>query len=152
MVYMRWAVLTAAAMISLTSHAQAPTDAPTGTTGLCNDGSYYSGPPTKSPCALHGGIKQWYVPAEPKPASAAAAPAATSATAPATTSGETGVPTHARRRKSLQGLAQVRVDTTAKVYYCLGTAGYASSENGELMSEADAKAAGNRAYKGKGCS
>jgi hypothetical protein len=34
--------------------------APTGATGLCNDGSYYTGANKQGACSGHKGVKDWY--------------------------------------------------------------------------------------------
>jgi hypothetical protein len=74
--------------LSLTSQAAPPANAPAGTTGLCNDGSYYSGPTRKGACKGHKGVKEWY--AEPASAAKGAAPAAKSE-APAAKAGAPAV-------------------------------------------------------------
>ena len=56
-------VFTAAALgllISTTGFAAAPADAPAGSTGLCKDGSYYSGAENKGACKGHKGVNEWY--------------------------------------------------------------------------------------------
>jgi hypothetical protein len=139
--YAQWAALAVGVMISLTSHAQVPAGAPVGATGLCKDGSYYSGPTTQGACDQHGGVKEWYGAKAPTPA----APAAASATTP----NKTADTTAATRRKS--GFGQVWVNPLSKVYYCPGAGAYGTTKDGEYMTEFDAKAAGNHADQGKAC-
>lgn len=142
--------LAAGLMMSLGGHAQAPANAPAGTTGLCKDGSYHSGPTRKGACARHGGVKDWYAAEDTKPAAAPAAPAApkkeagapkkTTAAAPAATPAAGG------------GAGKVWVNTSSKVYHCQGTKWYGTTKKGEYMTEEAAKAAGNHADHGKRCS
>jgi hypothetical protein len=128
--------------------AQPPAGAPTGTTGLCKDDTYYSGPTKKGACAGHHGVKEWYgaeeaaVPAAGK--TAAAAPAAPTAAAkaaakPAAVAAPGGGP----------GL--VWVNTSTKVYHCPNTKWYGKTKEGQYLTEADAKAKGSHADHGKAC-
>jgi Protein of unknown function (DUF3761) len=152
--------LAAALMTSADGFAQAPAQAPAGTTGLCKDGSYYSGPTKKGACSKHGGVKDWYGTTEAKaattpPPAAAAAPAPVAPAAapkaaaapmkPATT-------TAAMTPAAGGGAGKVWVNSSSKVYHCDGSKWYGTTKKGEYMTEAAAKAAGNHADHGKACS
>jgi hypothetical protein len=131
------------------SYAQVPASAPGGTTGLCKDGSFYSGPTKKGACAGHKGLKTWYGAsaaagaASAPPAAAASAPAAAPAMAPAAASTAKAAPGG--------GPGQVWVNTSTKVYHCPNDMYYGKTKHGAYMTEADAKAKGYRADAGKAC-
>jgi len=149
-------VLTAGLAFSTSGFAQtaAPADAPAGSTGLCKDGSYFSGDTKKGACAKHGGVKDWYgkaapaaaAPATPAPAAAMKAPTKTAspmnsnAAAPAKAPAPGGGPD------------KVWVNTSSKTYHCNGSKWYGTTKKGEYMTEAAAKAAGAHADHGKACS
>lgn len=139
---------------------QLPAGAPAGATGLCKDGTYWSGAAKRGACRGHKGIKQWYgvtggsaaappaPAASPSPTAASSSPTAASAVArsarrappaPSATAAPGGSP----------GL--VWVNHKSKVYHCLGARYYGKTKDGEYMSEADAKAKGYRPDHHKPC-
>ena len=137
--------------------AQAPAGAPAGATGLCNDGSYWTGASKSGACRGHKGVKTWYAaaaaaptpaatPTAPAPAApaAAAAPAAKTAAKTKTTASTTPAPGG--------GPGMVWLNTSTKVYHCYGTKYYGTTKAGAYMTEADAKAKGAHADAGKPCS
>ncbi len=126
----------------------APEGAPAGSTGLCRDGSYWSGPTKKGACRGHKGVKDWYAAAA---TGAAAAPAATPAAAPAAAA----KPAVAAKPASVPapggGAGQVWVNSSSKVYHCPADKWYGKTKKGAYMSEAEAIAQGNHADHGKAC-
>jgi len=157
--------------------AQAPAAAPAGSTGLCNDGTYYTGAKKQGACRGHKGVKEWWGAGAAAPAAnapAASAPAATtpakssatsSASAPAATNTQapsrpaTAQPTAPAAKKpgSMSapapggGADQVWVNTASNVYHCPGTRYYGKTKAGAYMTEADAVAKGARPERGKAC-
>ena len=128
------------------SFAQAPAGAPAGSSGQCNDGTYTSAASKRGACSGHRGVQIWYA-ADAAPAAAApagpapaAAPAKSSTNAPSATAAPGGGP----------GL--VWVNSASKVYHCPADRWYGKTKSGSYMSEAQAKAQGNRADHGKSCS
>jgi hypothetical protein len=140
--------------------AQAPAGAPAGATGLCNDGSYWTGASKSGACRGHKGVKTWYAsaasaptpaatPTAPPPAAAApAAPAAAAAAAPAAKTKTMASTTPAPGG----GPGMVWLNTSTKVYHCYGTKYYGTTKAGAYMTEAAAKAKGAHADAGKPCS
>jgi len=100
----------------------------------CNDGTAYSGASKKGACSGHKGVKEWATAAAP---AAAATPAAPAKAAAAVAAGG--------------GAGKVWVNTNSKVYHCEGTKYYGTTKEGSYMTEAEAKAAGNRPDHGKVC-
>jgi hypothetical protein len=141
------------------AHAAAPTSAPAGTTGLCKDGTFYSGATKKGACKGHQGVKEWYadtataapaaappIPAAPaKPAAATPAAGAPQAATPAAPS----VP--ATVAAAGGGAGKVWANKSTKVYHCQGDKWYGKTKEGEYLSEADAKAQGFKPDHGKAC-
>ena len=154
-------------LVAVATHAAAPANAPAGTTGLCNDGTYYSGPTKQGACRGHKGVKEWYgtLPAAPAGQASsnanASAPSANTAK-PAATNTPPTAPSSAAPAKSDTakggtaaaggGPGQVWVNLPSKVYHCPGTRWYGKTKQGEFMSEAEAKAKGFKPDHGKACS
>ena len=119
-------------------------------TASCKDGTTFSGSSRRGACSRHGGVLSFapaaastpaVQPTVPGPAPAAmptsAAPATSPAPAPYSAPGGTG---------------QVWVNATSKVYHCQGDRYYGHTKRGGYMSEAAAKAEGDRPSRGKTCS
>lgn len=98
---------------------------PTATiTATCKDGTAFSGANKKGACSGHKGVKEWTTPSAPS-AAAMEAPGG--------------------------GAGKVWVNSKSKTYHCQGTEWYGKTKEGSYMTEAEAKAAGNRADHGKDC-
>lgn len=102
-------------------------------TATCKDGTAFSGPTRSGACRGHGGVKLW--------GSAATSTAPAAATSPTTKAPAAGAAPD-----------QVWVNTASKVYHCPGTRWYGKTKAGSYMSEAQAKAQGDRPDHGKACS
>ena len=146
--------LAVTAMIALPAGvAQAPAGAPAGATGLCNDGSYWTGASKSGACRGHKGIKTWYASAGTAPAAPAAAPAAATPAAPASPSPKTKASTATSATPAPGGgPGLVWLNTSTKVYHCQGTKYYGTTKAGSYMTEAAAKAKGAHPDAGKPCS
>ncbi|MDY7546163.1 DUF3761 domain-containing protein [Glaciimonas sp. CA11.2] len=142
------ASLALALLTSAGSYAQAPAGAPAGSTGLCKDGTYYSGATKSGACSGHKGVKDWY-------ATKATTPAATPAATPAPASKPMAAPSAASTASSAVapggGPGLVWANTSTKVYHCQNTKYYGKTKAGAYMSEADAKTKGYHADHGKAC-
>jgi hypothetical protein len=141
-------------IVSQSGVAQAPAGSPAGATGLCNDGSYWTGASKSGACRGHKGIKTWYASAGAAPAAAApAAPAAAAPAAAAAPSPKTRTSTAASGTPAPGGgPGLVWVNTSTKVYHCQGTKYYGTTKAGAYMTEAAAKAKGAHPDAGKPCS
>ena len=139
------AALVAGMGMSIGAFAQVPASAPAGTTGLCKDGSFYSGASKKGACAGHKGVKTWYGASAAAPAMAASA-APASGTAAAKSAAATTVAAPGG------GAGKVWANDASKVYHCSTDKYYGKTKHGSYMSEADAKAKGYHASHGKACS
>jgi len=148
------------------SAAPASTSAPA-TSVLCKDGttSTHSG---RGACSRHGGVNKTSTastggaasssagtaaspaPAPAAPAPSAAPPAPTPAAPPAGPAMRAQVPSQAAAPGARPGM--VWVNSSSKVYHCTGDRWYGKTKEGQYMSEADAKAQGNRPDHNKPCS
>jgi len=117
---------------SQSAPAVAATATATGVT--CKDGTT-SARSGRGACSGHGGVAKSTASSGSQSAPAAAQLAARPATALAPGRG-----------------GQVWVNTLSKVYHCPGDRYYGKTKQGEYMSEAQAKAQGNRPDHGKSCS
>ena len=137
--------------------AQAP--AATATVhAVCKDGSPFEGASLRGACRGHGGVDKkaskaaagaGTAPAAKAPAAAPAAPAAPAAAAVAPAAKAKPAATTARAPGG--GAGQVWGNDATKVYHCSGDRYYGKTKQGEYMSEADAKAKGFHAARGKAC-
>ncbi|WP_175766131.1 hypothetical protein [Burkholderia ambifaria] len=149
------AALVAGMGASIGAFAQVPASAPAGTTGLCKDGSFYSGASKKGACAGHKGVKTWYGASSAAAASAPAAMAPPTAASAAAASGATpakGAPATTAAAAPGGGAGKVWANDSTKVYHCATDKYYGKTKHGSYMSEADAKAKGFHASRGKACS
>ena len=116
-------------------------------TATCKDGTSWSGARRSGACRGHQGVQAFGVAATPDapsstPTSAAPAAARPTPTAPATS----------QAVAPGGGSGQVWVNSRSKVYHCQGDRDYGHTKQGSYMTEAAAKAAGDRPSRGKTCS
>lgn len=147
--------LVAALLCAGTATAQVPATAPAGATGLCKDGSYWTGPTKQGACRGHKGIQTWFAatsaPARSAPTAAAPAqPIASSPVAPAKPAARAAVAPSTPSTPG-GGYGQVWVNTASKVYHCPGDRYYGKTKAGSYMTEQAAIGAGDRPDHGKAC-
>lgn len=153
--------LTTTLLLAAGSFAQ--TSPPAGSTGMCKDGTYWTGASKQGACHGHQGVKDWYGAAATAPAAAATtAPAATAPrtkTAAATnTTPQTTSPTtsHTTAMPATAapggGSGQVWANKDSKTYHCSTDKWYGKTKDGEYMTEQAAKSAGYHPDHGKPCS
>ncbi|WP_348261354.1 DUF3761 domain-containing protein [Telmatobacter sp. DSM 110680] len=150
--------------------AQVPAGAPSGATGLCNDGTYSTAASKSGACRGHKGIKTWYAAADATKAKASAGKAAATSSAPAPAAAPspaaqsapakapTATPAPAPKASGGTvaqapggGAGQVWLNTASNVYHCQGTQWYGKTKAGAYMTEDEAKAKGARPDHGKPC-
>jgi hypothetical protein len=111
-------------------------------TATCKDGSSFSGKTRSGACRGHGGVQSWDT--------GGTAPAAT-APAPTPSAASPTRPPAATTAAAGGGVGQVWVNTSSKVYHCPSDRYYGKTKQGAYMTEAAAKAAGDRPSQGKVC-
>jgi hypothetical protein len=111
--------------------------APATVTATCKDGTPFSGTTRSGACRGHGGVQAWGTSASPTPAPGTVQAQPPTSTTPAAAAG---------------GAGQVWVNTASKVYHCPGDRYYGKTKQGTYMTEAGAKAEGDRPSRGKACS
>jgi hypothetical protein len=143
-------------LFAATAALAAPAGAPAGSTGVCKDGSYYSGAVKKGACRGHQGVKDWWGGDAAAPATSAA-PAVAAAPAPAVVA-PVAKPTSPAAKFTPPAVAaagggagMVWANASSKVYHCPSDKWYGKTKQGEYLSEADAKAKGYHADHGKAC-
>jgi hypothetical protein len=109
-------------------------------TGLCKDGTEYTGESKRGACRGHKGVKEWYADKE-TPAAKAEKPAAPAAVAEEETEAP-APPTKKSTPAPAAGSGKVWVNTNSKIYHCEGSKYYGNTKMGEYMNEADAQAQG----------
>src|SRR4051812_26267550 len=133
-------------------------------TATCKDGTSWSGASRRGACSGHHGVQAFGT--GPAAAAPAAGPVAnpiapTPAPPPSTVATPAPLPTPAvpnvgqGRSTSAaagSGAGQVWVNTSTKVYHCPGDRYYGKTNHGSYMTEAAAKAEGDRPSRGKSCS
>jgi hypothetical protein len=118
-------------------------------TGLCKDGTVYTGASKRGACRGHKGIKEWYA---DKPAESAAPAAATPAAPTQPPAQAAPAPIVAPQAAvPVAGSGKVWVNTRSKIYHCEGSKFYGNTKEGEYMTEADAQAKGYNANRKKTC-
>ncbi len=129
--------------------------APSGATGQCKDGSFTTAASKRGACRGHQGVATWY--ADASAPSKSSAPVSTPARAPAPAPAASSTKSTSPSRPSGTvapggGAGMVWVNTDSNVYHCQGDKFYGTTKEGKYMSESQAKAAGARPSRGKGCS
>jgi hypothetical protein len=141
--------LLAGGIYSLPAFAQAPG----AVTGTCKDGTTFSAASRRGACRGHGGVQTT------NPAASAVTPASPTASAPAANAPATSTTTTPSTPTATApaaapgaGAQQVWVNTRSKIYHCQGDRYYGKTKVGSYVSEAAAKAEGDRPDHGKACS
>ena len=124
--------------------------ASTGTaTGLCKDGTEFTGASKRGACRGHKGLKEWYADSEESETEIAAPPAKSASSTNKAEASEP--PTRKAKAAPAAGSGQVWVNTNSKIYHCEDSRFYGNTKEGEYMSEGEAKDKGYRANRRQAC-
>lgn len=139
----------AAAKGSSTSSTSSASSGPV----TCKDGTT-SDKGGRGACRGHGGVNKSAAggAAAAAPATAASTASATAPAAATAAATKSGGPAASVQAAPGGGAGQVWVNTKDNVYHCQGDQWYGKTKAGAYMTEADAKAKGARAARGKVCS
>lgn len=142
-----------------TAKTSTPAAASTGTPiATCKDGTTFSGTSHRGACRGHKGVEKWLdepaasaTPATKATPATPAAPVTPAAPAKTAASEKTPMPSSQIQQKAGGGPGMVWVNSSSKVYHCQSDQWYGKTKEGSYMTEAAAKAAGNRPAAGKEC-
>jgi len=125
----------------------APAAASTGATGLCKDGTEWTGESKRGACRGHKGVKEWYADKESKEASTKEK----SSAAAVEESEDEAVTDKSSKPAAGGGKGKVWVNTNSKIYHCEDSRFYGKTKAGEYMTEAEAQEKGYTANRKKVC-
>ncbi len=143
--------------------ASAGIQAQTVVTATCKDGTSFSGPSRRGACAGHKGVQEFGAATTAAPAAAGTAAGAATSPKPVTTPATQNAPVQSASPAPASAATpatptaagstggQVWVNSATKVYHCQGDQAYGKTKAGSYMTEAAAKAEGNRPSRGKVC-
>jgi hypothetical protein len=143
-------------LIGIAAINTAYADTAASVTATCKDGTSFTGTSKKGACSGHKGVKTWG--AAPVAAAATATTAAVAAAPAAKAAAPMAAPAKAKTAEAPKvaaaggGAGKVWVNDKSNVYHCLGSKDYGTTKSGAYMTEAEAKAKGARASRGKACS
>lgn len=121
----------------------------TGATGLCKDGTYYTGATKQGACRGHKGIKEWYADTAPAAKEHSTTPAEAKTNPPPAEKPANS--TAAAAPAAGGGAGKVWVNDDSKLYHCPGSQFYGKTKSGAYMTESEALATGNNPAYGKSC-
>jgi hypothetical protein len=138
--------------------AMASGPAPAGATGLCKDGTYWTGASKSGACSGHQGVQAWYGAAAVAAAPAAIAPPVAppvrqAPPAPSYAPAPAAVPVAPSAAPAPGGGAGlVWLNPSSKTYHCPGDKWYGKTKTGQYVTEQQAVASGYHPDHGKTCS